>query len=104
PRLAGDRSLERGAQEVRLQLDGREAGAAFGQVENGAVPAGGVREGDHGGGVEVAVGREMPLGHGEPTADEAHVDALDLDAEQARQEPLPERVELLERQLHRATL
>ena len=82
------RSVERGAEEVRLQLDGREAGRAFGQRRDAAVAARGIRERDDGPRVEIAVGREQLGAQRQAHAHVAFLDLDDLHAEQARQ-PVP---------------
>ncbi len=84
-----DRSLAGGAQEIGLQLDGREPVRALGQVRDAAVAAGGVGERHDGAGMQVAVRRDvMALDRefraqfflGEPVNDDAHVAGQEADA------------------------
>src|SRR5687767_12309229 len=56
-RNALDRALARRAEEIGLELDGREPVRALRQVGDAAVAGHGVGQRHHGAGVEVAVGR-----------------------------------------------
>src|SRR6266542_440586 len=58
-RDAGDRAVARRAQEIALELDGREVVGAFGQVRDAAVAACRIGERDHGRRVQEAVRREQ---------------------------------------------
>src|SRR5262245_5803420 len=85
PRFGVQRPLERRGEEVRLQLDRREARRAVGQRSDAAVAAGRVRQSDHGAGVEVAVRREQLRPQRQVHAHMSLLDRVDLDPEQPRQ-------------------
>src|SRR5436190_7118733 len=64
---AENRAVSRGAEEVRLQLEGGEAARALRQVRDAAVAAARVRERDHRRGVQEAVGRHHLAAHRQAT-------------------------------------
>ena len=101
-RDAGDRALARGAEEIGLELDGRESGRALGQVRDAAVAAGGVGERHDGAGVQVAVRRDVVRLDGELRAQFLVGELGDDDAHVAGQEPGAAALELLERDHARA--
>jgi len=92
-RLARDRPLLGGAEEVRLQLDRRESGSAFGQGEHAAVSARGVRQRDDGAGVEVTVRRHQRLPQREVRTHELRLERVELDPDQSREVCVVARVE-----------
>jgi hypothetical protein len=82
---AGHRAVARGAEVVGLQLDGREADRALGQVGHAAVAGAGVGQRDDAACMQEAVGRHQLLAHGQLGMDFAALRARDLDAEITRQ-------------------
>ena len=90
------------AEEVRLELDGREADRAVGQVEDAAVAARRVGESDHGAGVQVAVRRHVLVLEREPCAGESVADLVELDPEQPGKPRGAHLLQLRERELHAA--
>src|SRR5262249_41892033 len=85
--LALERSLARRAEEVRLQLDRREAGPALRQRREAPVPARSVGGGADRSCVEIPVRREQLRSQRHRENDATLLDGDDVDAEQARQRP-----------------
>src|SRR4029077_3585422 len=100
PRLALDRALVCAAEEVRLQLDGGEAGRALRQVEDAAIAAGGVGEPDDGSRMEVAVRGHVLLRELESRAHHAVTGFVELDSEQPGEAERAHLLQLGERELH----
>ena len=92
---ADNRAFAHGAQKVALELDGGETLRSFGQVGEGPVTAGGIRDGDDDGGMQVAVGGQQFRTQGQAAGESSRLDAGKFDADQARQGPLAERVQLV---------
>src|SRR2546428_4547073 len=84
-RLAVDGSLPRRPEKVRLQLDGREPGAAVRQRRKAAVAARSVGEGDDRARVEKTVRREQVGAHRQSQHNSSVLDQHDVDAQQPGQ-------------------
>ena len=93
--LAGDAAVARRPEEVRLQLDGREACRALGKGREAAVAGGGVRERDDGAGVEELVRREVVGADVERGRDAAVLRTQDLEADEAGEAAVADPRELL---------
>jgi hypothetical protein len=92
-RLAVERALARGVEEVRLELDRGEVLRVFGQVRDAAVARERVGEGDDGAGVQVAVGREHLAAQEHLALHQALGDLGEGHADQPRKEVPAEAVE-----------
>src|SRR2546430_350435 len=96
-REAQDGAVARGAEEVRLQLDLREAACACRQQRDAAVAAARVGQRDHRGGVQVAVRRHHFLSHRHPARDGLGRDCENFHTDQPRQMAFAETIEVLRR-------
>ncbi len=85
----------RRSQKIAFQLDGGEALRALGQAGYAAVAGGGVGQGDHGAGVEIAIGREMMRPDLHFNIGRAARHMSDGHAEKSRQKFFPDLVESL---------
>src|SRR5438094_144712 len=84
-RAADDRAVARGAEKVRLQLDGREAARPRGQRGDAAVAGARVGQRHHGGGVQVTIRGHDLTRYGEPALNQSRLDRENFHTEKARQ-------------------
>ncbi len=82
-----------GAEEIRLQLDGREASRALRQERHATVAAARIRQGDHCGGVQEAVRRHDLAPHRQPAVHQPRLHRNDLHADEPGQVPGAEGLE-----------
>ncbi len=99
--FALDRPGLHAAEEVRLQLDRREARRALRQVEDAAVTGHRIGEADHRPGVEITVRREVLLLDGKARLQDALAGLEELDAEQAGEAVRAGFLQVVERDIHR---